>query len=78
MIGFLRHSKFHDTKILIYVDNELPGDITLKNSVILMTYIMKDDAKFFPRIFLEKARWWDWCILEDDKKEVKPYLINQK
>ena len=37
--------KFDDINILINTDDNLPGDITLKN-VILITCILKDDDKF--------------------------------
>ena len=45
--------KFHDTKILIDMDDELPGS-TLKNA-ILMTCIIKDDGKFYAHLFLKEA-----------------------
>ena len=47
--------KFDDTKILIDTDYKLPHYITLKNVVILITCVIKDDGKFYPRIFLEEA-----------------------
>ena len=47
--------KFDDTKILIDMDHRLPEYITLKNVVILMTCIIKDDGKYYPQIFLEKT-----------------------
>ena len=37
--------KFDDINILINTDDNIPGDITLKN-VILITCILKDDDKF--------------------------------
>ena len=24
------------------------------------------------------TRWWDWCVLEVKKKEIKPFLIDEK
>ena len=39
--------KFDDTKILMDTDDELPEYITLKNVVILITCVIKDDAKFY-------------------------------
>ena len=24
------------------------------------------------------AGWWDWCMSEDIKKEIKPFLIDEK
>ena len=47
--------KFDDTKILIDPDDELSDYITLKNIVILITCIIKNDGKFRPQIFLEEA-----------------------
>ena len=40
--------KFDNTKILIDTDDELPDDITLKNVVISITYVIKDENKFYP------------------------------
>ena len=47
--------KFDDIKILIDMNNELPDDITFKNVVILMTCVIKDNDKIYPKIFLEEA-----------------------
>ena len=43
--------KFDDTKILIETDGKLPDDITIKNFVILITWIIKDDGNFYPQQF---------------------------
>ena len=40
--------KFDNTKILIDTDDELPDNITLKNVVISITYVIKDENKFYP------------------------------
>ena len=45
--------KDEDTKILICTYYKLSDDITLKNTVILMTYVIKDDDNFYPQLFLE-------------------------
>ena len=47
--------KFNGTKILIDKDDKLPDYITSKNVVILITCVIRDDAKFYLRIFLEEA-----------------------
>ena len=47
--------KFDNTKILIDTDNKLPDDITMKNIVIIIICIIKDDGKFYPQIFLDEA-----------------------
>ena len=47
--------EFDDTKILIETDGKLSDDIALKNVVILIPCVIKDDDKFCPQIFLEKA-----------------------
>ena len=47
--------KFDNTNILTDTDEKLPNDITLKNIVILMTCVIKDDAKFYPEEKLEKV-----------------------
>ena len=46
---------FDDTKILIDTDNEMLYYITLKSVVILITCVIKNDGKFYPQIFLERA-----------------------
>ena len=43
--------KFDDTKILTDTDDKLPDGITLKNAVILMTCVKKNNGKFYPEIF---------------------------
>ena len=48
-------AKFNDTQILINTDDKSPGSITLKNIVTLIICDNKDDAKFYPQIFLEEA-----------------------
>ena len=47
--------KLDDTKIVIDTDDKLSNYITSKNVVILITCVIKDDAKFYPQIFLEEA-----------------------
>ena len=39
--------KFNDTNILIESDGSFSHDITLKNVVILITCLIKDDDKFY-------------------------------
>ena len=46
---------YDDTKIMIDTGDKLSDDITLKDVVILITAVIKDDAKVYPQIFLEKA-----------------------
>ena len=55
--------KFNGTKILI--DDKLPDYITLKNVVILITYVTKDDAKLYPLKFLEEALYNDKTLKKD-------------
>ena len=47
--------KFDDAKILIDTDNKLRNDITLKNVVIWITCVIKDDEKLYLQIFLEET-----------------------
>ena len=47
--------KFVDSKIFIDTGDKFPDYITLKNVVILITFIIKDHGKFYPQIFLEEA-----------------------
>ena len=35
--------------------DKLPDNITLKNAVILITYVIKDGDRFYPQPFLEKT-----------------------
>lgn len=50
LIGKIEVKKIADTKILI--DN---NNITLKNVVILLTCVIKDDGNLYQQIFLEKT-----------------------
>ena len=25
-----------------------------------------------------RTRWWDWCMPEDEQKEIKPFLVEEK
>ena len=43
--------KFDDTMILIHTDDKMPDDTTLKNVVILITCVIKDDGKFYAKYF---------------------------
>ena len=47
--------EFDNTKILIDTDDILTDGITLKNAVVLMTSVIKDDGRFYPQLFLEEA-----------------------
>ena len=46
---------FDDTKISIEADDKLPGDLSLKTVLILITCFIKDADKFNPKIFLEEV-----------------------
>ena len=46
---------FDNTEISVDTDDKLPDNITLKNDVILMTWVIKGNNKFYPQIFLEEA-----------------------
>ena len=52
--------KFDYAKILIDTDDKLPDDITLKNVVTLIAFVVKDDGKLYPQIFLEEALYDEW------------------
>ena len=43
--------KFDNTKILIDARNKLPNDTALKNAVILITCVIKDDYNFIHKYF---------------------------
>ena len=43
--------KVDNNKVLIGADDKLPDGVSLKNVVILMTYIINDDGKFYPKLF---------------------------
>ena len=45
--------KYYETKILISKDDKL--EIFLKNAVMLMTSIIKDDNKPYPEMFLQET-----------------------
>lgn len=50
-----RHWKIDHTKILVDMDNNLSDDTTLKNIVMLITFIIKNADKFYSQIFLEET-----------------------
>ena len=43
--------KFGDTEIFIGTDDTLPDDITVKNLVILIAWVIKDDDRSYQRYF---------------------------
>ena len=47
--------KIENTKILIDANSELADDTTLKNFAVLITCVIKDDGKFYSKLFLEEA-----------------------
>ena len=49
--------KFDDTKTLIETNDILPDVVTLKNIVILITCIIKNNDKFHPELFLEEESY---------------------
>ena len=49
------NEKCDGTNILIDADDKLLNYITLKNVVIIMTSVVRDDGKFYSQLFLEKA-----------------------
>ena len=55
IIEIINIGTFDDTKVLIDTNDKLPDDITLKNVVILMACVIKDDGKFYLQLFLNEA-----------------------
>ena len=47
--------KFEDVKVLIDADDKFPDDIILKNVVILITCVLKEDDKLYLQISLEET-----------------------
>ena len=47
--------KLDDTEILIDSDNRLTNEVSLKNVMILISFVIKDADKFYPQLFLEEA-----------------------
>ena len=47
--------KFDNTKILVDKDDKLPDDVTKNMLKYLMTFIITDDGKFYPQLFLEES-----------------------
>ena len=49
------------TKFLCFAfddtDDKLADDVTLKNIVILILHVFKNEDKFYEQIFLEEALW---------------------
>ena len=40
---------------MIESDDKLSDFVTFKNFVLLITYVLKDDDKFYPQLFLEEG-----------------------
>ena len=47
--------KFGDTESSVDIDDKLTDNVTFKNAGNLNTWIIKDDGKFYPKLFLEEA-----------------------
>ena len=47
--------KFDDTQILIDTNDKLPEYINLKNVVISITCVTKNNVKSYPQMFLQEA-----------------------
>ena len=56
---------FDNTKILIETDDKFAEDITLKNVVMLISFVIKGNDKFYTQLFLEKT-----SILQDQQEVV--------
>ena len=52
--------KFDTTNISVDTDYKSSDNATLKNIVMSMTWVIKDDNKIYPRLFLEEASIKDW------------------
>ena len=46
---------FDNSRILVEIHDKLPDDITLRNVVKLITFVIKNDGRFYPELFLEEA-----------------------
>ena len=53
--GIIGTEKCDDTKTLVDTDDKFPDDIIVKNVVILMKCIIKDDGKFYLQLSFEEA-----------------------
>ena len=47
--------KCDDTKTLVDTDDKFPDNVIVKNVVILMKCVIKDDGKFHPQLSFEEA-----------------------
>ena len=54
---------FDNTKILTGTDNKLADQVNLKSFVISISFVIKDDDKFYPQQFLKELLvqeiWWE-------------------
>ena len=67
LLGKIKRISFEKREnIRIWIDgnDKLPNDITLKNSVILITCVIKNGDKLCPKLFLEE-------VLYDEKLQQK-------
>ena len=47
--------KFDNTKVLSDTNDKSPDEITLKKVVILLAFVITNDGKFYPQLFLKFA-----------------------
>ena len=70
--------KFDNTKILIDADDKLPNDITLRNVLILITCIIKDDNKFISNYSQKKHCLLNKYGIQQDVEIIACQKIRQK
>ena len=70
--------KFDNTKILIDADDKLPNDITLRNVLILITCIIKDDNKYIRNYSQKKHCLLNKYGIQQDAETVACQKIRQK
>ena len=59
---------------LIFMPGLWLGVIEISNA----NHGKKDVSKELMPVALHPTRWWDWCMLEDEKKEKVPIFTDKK
>ena len=88
------NGKLEDTKILIDTDDKLPDYITLRNVLIIMPSIIKDDGNFICNYFkrqhcmgnkqsinacsIASYKMVRLALAKDDRKEQNQFLLTKK
>ena len=59
--------------VLLFMSDFWLGILNLKNA----KYLEKELNEELISVAWHPNRWWDWCVSEDEKKEIDPMFIEE-